>query len=227
VTSKAPSVPKHIRTPEIQSRDVANVLQSDDVAQLQILGVKTGVNSAADNNNIWIGTGGFFDTTFTNNATTKIILVVWSGTDSSFVGATAPQITYPLDAGASVTLGIADSVAGGGFSAIYPETTMNMAGQIDNTWGEFTTGGVYSTIDISREVNMSGRAMSIDSKTSGCKADMETCAFVCKDGADTCWVAGSYELLNCDNNVNNNDNADSTSGGCQMGNGGVVDVTFY
>jgi hypothetical protein len=188
------------------------------------------VNAVANNNDIWIGPGGFFQATFSNNATTKIILVVWSGAGTSFVEKYTPQITYPLDPGSSVTLGIANSVSGG-FTAIYPDTTMNLAGQIGNTWGEFTTSGKDSTIDISREVNMAGNAVTIDAKTSGCLANMQTCAFTCKNGLNTCWQAGTYQLLNCNNMINNNYYKDPAtgveSGGCQMGNGGEVDVTFH
>jgi hypothetical protein len=191
------------------------------------LNIIPGINSNTNNNNIWLGTDGFFQTTFTNNNVEDIILVVWAGDSASFVQAKPPFITYPLVAGASVTLSIADGVAGGAFSAVYPETVINDWGQIDNTWGEFSTNGADSTIDISREVNMVGSAMKIEAHTTQCVADMNTCVFECIEG-NTCGAAGSYKLINCNNGINNNYSTDPVdSGGCQMGNGGEIDVTFF
>jgi hypothetical protein len=65
-------------------------------------------------------------------------------------------------------------------------------GQISQTWGEYTFGA-FSTVDVSREVNMNGRAMSI--KTPNCVSDMNTCVFKCLGGVTSCMTG--YELSNC------------------------------
>jgi hypothetical protein len=188
------------------------------------------VNAYANNNYVWIGDGGYFEITFTNNNGNQIILIFWAGDNSGFVNAHQPLITYSLAAGASVRVGVADGVGKGGFSAVYPDTPTGSYGQVNNTWGEFTAAGQYSTFDISREVNMHGHDMKIESKTTSCVADMVTCAFLCNQG-DNCYVAGSYHLLNCQNGINNNYYLDqatgAVSGGCQIGDGGEIDVTFF
>jgi hypothetical protein len=231
-TSTSIVSPTSSPVPNIQAGSASDSLVADDLTRLHSLGIMPGINAAANNNKIWIGTDGFLTSTFRNNYTADMILVVWAGDASTmFVGSSQPFITYSLAINSTVTLSIADNVPRGAFSAVYPDTSMNQWGQINNTWGEFTTSGANSTIDISREINMQGKEMKVVTQQTQCVADMDTCAFVCNDGADTCWQAGTYSLINCDNHVNNNyhmgpDAGDVPSGGCQIGNGGEVDVTF-
>jgi hypothetical protein len=219
-----------INTP--QGRDASTVLSANDQSLLSSLQVKfPGVNAVTKNDYVWIGDDGFVKTTFTNNDTNPIILILWAGYNSDFVNEYQPQITYPLATGSSVTVSIAAGVGQGGFSAVYPDTPFGSFGQVNNTWGEFTVAGTDSTIDISRMINMQGHNITVESKTTGCIADMETCAFTCYEGDDNCFLPGKYYLADCQNGINNNYYLDTTtgavSGGCQMGNGGEVLVTFW
>ena len=80
---------------------------------------------------------------------------------------------------------------------------------------------------------MSGHPMHIE-LDSGCISDLETCVFQCKDGSNTCWEAGTYELANCvpaeeggQPGAANGSNYGQPSGGCQgFENGGHINVTF-
>lgn len=117
----------------------------------------------------------------------------------------------------------------GGWAGLYNEiTTLSQYGQVFNTWGEFTTGD-FATVNVSREVNMGGNAMSI--KVNGCTSNKSTCVFVCKSG-NSCMDAGTYDLLNCA--AGSQPGAASglyggqPSGGCQgFSNGGTVAVQFF
>lgn len=66
-------------------------------------------------------------------------------------------------------------------------------GQISETWGEGTFGEQWSTVDVSREVNMNGRPMKI--VTPQCVSDMDTCVFKCSNGESSCMYG--YSLVNC------------------------------
>lgn len=185
-------------------------LEDRDISSLLKLGItKTGINSQAPTSNVWIGTNGKYTNEFTNESGESLVLVVW-GVAGSWVGGlnpVQPLVTASLGPNEKTTLSFADG-ASGGWAAIYPDTTLNL-GQVFNTWGEFTFGP-YSTVDVSREVNMNGRNMTI--VTPGCVSDMKTCVFVCKNGALSCWL--EYELLNCHAGNGGGSDAAAMNGGC-------------
>jgi hypothetical protein len=121
----------------------------------------------------------------------------------------------------------------GAFAAIYGETQINFAGQVGNTWGEFTfnTNNVFSTTDVSRLITSSGNNMSIQNyKSKGgaktCLTDMSTCVFTCDNGASSCTTG--YSLQNCPvGGAGNTADAAGLNGGCSYeGNSGYSLVTF-
>lgn len=124
-----------------------------------------------------------------------------NGYASSFVTAHAPKLTISIPYGSSVTVSMANGVTGA-FTAIYRRVTaVSPNGQVFNTWGEFTTGN-YATINVSRLPNMGGNQFAIRVST-GCVADNAHCAYICKSG-NTCWESGSYDLIGCSSQKNNN-----------------------
>jgi len=168
-----------------------SVLAASDASALVALGFAgAGINAVAPNGGAWLGADGTYTTDFQNNSTEQVVLTIWTGA-TSWVNKFQPAITVSLPPGSIQTVSFADGVSGG-WAGIYPTTTL-VNGQVSNTWGEFTFSGIYSTIDVSREVNMDGRGLRIETPT--CVTDMNTCVFVCKDGASTCWL--DYELQNC------------------------------
>ncbi|KAF2421037.1 hypothetical protein EJ08DRAFT_523550 [Tothia fuscella] len=173
---------------EVSKRSVLSVADTSLISTLGMAG--TGVNAAANNGGAWLGSDGAFTNTFQNNATEPMILVIWTGA-TSWVNKFVPAITVSLAPGASQVVSFADGVSGG-WAGVYKDTKM-VDGQLSQTWGEFTTKGVYSTVDVSREVNMAGRGMRIE--TSNCVTDMSTCVFTCKGGLLSCWL--DYQLENC------------------------------
>ena len=108
-----------------------------------------------------------------------------------WVNEVPPLITYSLAAGQSITLSFSNQVSGA-WSAIYSDTVM-FDGMISNTIGEFTFAGIYSTVDVSRLVNMNGHSMSIVGPK--CTSDMNTCVFECPTGKNSCMTG--YILTNC------------------------------
>ncbi|RMZ77311.1 hypothetical protein DV737_g4453, partial [Chaetothyriales sp. CBS 132003] len=184
---------------------------STDIARLADLGITSaGINSYTATSNAWIGDDGDYTNVFENQSGESVILVVW-GVSGSWVGGLDPVqalITYSLDDLENVTISFAEG-ASGGWSGIYSDTTLS-DGQIFNTWGEYTFSGDYSTVDVSREVNMDGHNMTI--VTPSCVSDMDTCVFVCTDGATSCWL--DYELLNCDASNGGGSDSSATDGGC-------------
>jgi hypothetical protein len=137
-----------------------------------------------------------------------------------------PAIAVTLESGASQVVSFANGVSGG-WTGIYKDTTL-VNGQVSQTWGEFTFSGIYSTVDVSREVNMKGRGMRIETPT--CISDMATCVFVCKGGLPTCWL--DYELQNCapgsQVGANFGISYGMPSGGCTgMGVDGKLKTFFY
>jgi len=194
-----------------------------DMSRLNTIGFKAlGTNSQTANGGCWLGSDGPNVNTVTNGAGVPIIVVVWgaSGYAASFMSSgIAPYITYGLAAGASTTISCAD--VSGGMAAVYPDTTLTSFGQIGNTWVEFTWGS-WGTVDISKEVTMSGHAVSVSSPV--CTTDMNTCVFVCNSG-DTCGAAGTYTLKNC-SGPNKQSDAAAMNGGCLMGPGAHVSTTF-
>ena len=162
-----------------------------------------GQNPTGDNGIFWIGDDGPNTLTFYNEATNPspvpVTLIMWYDAPNtytaSFVAAYAPLISYSLpDTGDSVTISVANGVSGAWAALNDHVSDLTVNGQVNNTWGEFTTGE-YATVDISREVNMVGNTMSLTT-SGGCNANLDTCAYACISG-NTCYTAGSYELLNC------------------------------
>ncbi|KAI9647262.1 hypothetical protein NHQ30_003645 [Ciborinia camelliae] len=191
-----------------------------------------GTNAQAPNGGVWIGSQGPNTFPFTNNAAVPITVIIWTGAagdyGSSFMNARAPQISYSLNAGQTVTISMANGVSGGWAGLYDRKTTLSQYGQINNTWGEFTTGA-YATVDVSREVNMKGNSMSI--QVAGCTSDMSKCVFTCNGGNNTCGAAGTYSLTNCAPGSQPGATyglyGGQPSGGCQgFNNGGKVTVGF-
>ncbi|RMZ82781.1 hypothetical protein DV738_g1649, partial [Chaetothyriales sp. CBS 135597] len=182
-----------------------------DIAQLITLGIsKIGINSYEKTTNAWIGDDGDYTNVFENTSGENLILVLW-GVAGSWVGGLSPiqpLITYSLGPSEKVTISFADG-ASGGWAGLYSDTTLSN-GQIFNTWGEYTFNSDYSTVDVSREPNMNGNNMTI--VTPGCVSDMNTCVFVCKDGAISCWL--DYELINCDASNGGGSDEAAKNGGC-------------
>ncbi|KAL1303020.1 hypothetical protein AAFC00_003333 [Neodothiora populina] len=189
---------------------------------LNILGVLTGTNSFTSDCEAWIGTDGEYISEFENVSGENVTLVVW-GTEGSWVNVKKPLITYEMSNGTSLNVSFS-SGASGAWAAIYENTTM-ANGQISETWGEYTFDGQFSTFDVSREVNMGGHSMTIE--TDGCTSDMDTCVFKCLSG-DSCWQ--EYDLFNCDNGSQTGamkgtyDGA--ASGGCRVGDDKRVKTTL-
>jgi len=173
----------------------------------------------------WLGDSGTgTQTNFTNKAKDTITVVLWHLPLGDYaamcMNVKQPQITHTLKPGESVLVTIADGVSGA-FSAVYPQTKINFAGQISNTWGEFTTGP-YGTVDVSREVAPEGNGMSITTST-GCKSDFKSCFFACTalNAQGVCGEAGTYKLHNCPEQSD----ASGMNGGCP-GMSGKVAVAF-
>ncbi|KAK2616310.1 hypothetical protein QQS21_000744 [Conoideocrella luteorostrata] len=201
------------------------------MASIGILG--QGVNAMSDSGRIWIGEGGPNTFTFKNDADGPLIVVLWdfppSDYEASFMNARHAAVSSSLPRkGDRVVVSLANGVSGGWSALVNQNTKLSQYGQIDNTWGEFTTGN-YATVDISREVNMRGTSMSVRT-SGGCVSDMNRCVFVCKSG-DKCGESGSYTLQDCQpgsqpgaNYWTDNVNA---SGGCQAwSNGGHLEITL-
>jgi hypothetical protein len=203
-----------------------SVLAATDAAFLTSIGFAgTGINSAVNNGAVWLGNDGPFTNDFQNNSTENVILTIWTGA-TSWVNANVPKITVSLPPGAMQTVSFANGVSGA-WAGVYASTTLVM-GQISQTWGEFTFAGEYTTIDVSREVNMAGRGMRIE--TPNCLSDMTHCVFVCTDGTNTC--LDNYALQNCaigsQVGANFGTYAGKDSGGCSgFGDTGNIKTFFY
>ncbi|OAA60683.1 hypothetical protein ISF_05722 [Cordyceps fumosorosea ARSEF 2679] len=147
-----------------------------------------GINSLRPNGKAWIGSGGPNTFKFTNRATTHpspvpVTLVLWAW-------------DHDRDYQAIVVVLVADGVVSGFAALNNHATVLSGAGLVYNTWGEFNTEGA-GTVDVSREVNARGNAMSIRA-SNGCESNMGKCVFVCKNGGvGHCGDAGSYHLTNC------------------------------
>lgn len=183
----------------------------DDVKHMKSLGfADAGVNPTSDCENVWIGNNGPYTNTYINHSGKHIVVVVW-GTEGSWVNAKRPDVTVSIRPGGKKTLSFANTANGGW--AIVDKGTKLVNGQISDTWGEFTFGP-YGVVDVSREVNMSGRRMEIHGPQ--CVTDMDTCVFVCPKGMNDCWH--EYELHNCENGsqpgANYGIHAGMPSGGC-------------
>lgn len=175
------------------------------------------MNPTAAGNTPWVGDDGQFTNTFYNDAAEDMVLVVW-GPSGSWVNAVQPQLTLSIPQNSSQTVSFPIGWSGA-WAPVYSDTTL-VNGQVSQTWGEGTFSPPYSVVDVSREVNMNGRTMSIVGPQ--CTTDMTTCVFQCAGGATTCMTG--YELVNCATgsqagaNFGTYDGA--ASGGCGgMGNG--------
>lgn len=138
---------------------------------------------------VWVGEDGKYTNTFRNNHTEPIIVVVW-GPWASWVNVKVPLLTLSLEPNETETISMKSGFSGG-WAGVYNDTNL-IDGQVNNTWGEITTGP-WGAYDVSREPNMKGRGMSI--KGPRCVSDMKRCVFVCKN-ADRC--THDYDLLNCE-----------------------------
>lgn len=213
--------------------DLAFGLNRPDCQYMSSIGMAgQGANENVSNGHIWIGDDGPNTFTFTNQAKVPLVLVLWdflpNGYQAAFMNVRRPKVSYSLHNRDEVTVSVANGVSGGWSTLVNSETRLTQHGLIDNTWGEFTTGE-HATVDISREVNMSGTGIAV--RTSGdCTSDMDTCVFVCRSGT-TCGESGTYELLNCQPGSQPGAAygtfANAASGGCQgWSNGGRLQVTL-
>ncbi|KAK7545280.1 hypothetical protein IWX49DRAFT_432328 [Phyllosticta citricarpa] len=199
---------------ELKERSLGSVLLAvADEAKIIAKGlVAIGENAVSSGSSlVWIGSDGKWTNTYHNQADEDCVLVVW-GSAGSWVNAKAPLVTVSIPAGENKTLSFADG-ASGAWAVMYEDTEL-VNGQISQTWGEYTFGE-YGVVDVSREVNMQGHNMTI--QTPNCVTDMETCVFVCKDPSSiSCWL--EYELKNCENGsqegANKGTYAGADSGGC-------------
>ncbi|KAK3375886.1 hypothetical protein B0T24DRAFT_698485 [Lasiosphaeria ovina] len=203
-------------------------LSRDDCNYLSSIGFAGPGSNPSGGSNIRIGNGGPNTMTF-SSPNTDVVLVMWERVDdaSAFVAVNRPRLTWSLPRGSSVTVSLDNGVSGA-WSAIYGrQTRLAWTGVVENTWGEFTTGG-SATVNISREPNMGGNNF-VARVSTGCQADMDHCSYVCKQG-NSCWQSGSYSLIGCTEQPNNNayfGGADP-SGGCQgWSNNGHIDAYFY
>lgn len=139
----------------------------------------------------WLGIDGPYINDFVNSSDEYVILVIW-GPAGSWVNAITPIITVLIAAGGRQTISFANGTSGA-WAPVYSDTRRSLYGQIDQTWGEYTFNGRWSTVDVSREVNMNGKPMKII--TPNCISDFSRCVFQCVAGVSTCTIG--YELFNC------------------------------
>lgn len=176
---------------EVEKR-AASFLNTADAARLTSMGAQTGTNNVAANGLMpWIGADGKFTNEFTNVSGEDLVLAVW-GPAGSWVNAVKPQITVSIPKNTSQTISFPVGWSGA-WAPVYGSTTM-INGQIFETWGEGTFAPPYSVVDVSREVNMAGRSMSIVGPQ--CTTDMNTCVFKCGDSSAKQCLTG-YVLENC------------------------------
>ena len=162
----------------------------DAAGRLTNMGVVSlGINSDVPNGQAWLGQNGAYRNQFVNDADEDSILVLW-GVAGSWVNAVPPTITVSLAAGADTWISFADGVSGA-WAAICPDTQL-VNGQTSNTWGEFTFKKL-GVVDVSREVNMEGHAMSIGGPT--CTSNMDIHVFMCSSGTI---CLEDYFLQNCE-----------------------------
>jgi hypothetical protein len=201
------SIPKHLTNAPSRIKNEKRDLLSYAAG----LGAKVGINSYAPTSNAWIGSDGPYTNTFTNDAGVPLVLYCW-GPAGSWVNDVPPLISHPLSAGESVDVSYAEG-ASGACSHVTSDITM-VNGQIFNTWIEYTFAGVWTTYDVSREVNMNGRAISTVGPS--CTTDMNTCVFVCEDESlPSCWYG--YTLKNCGTSNGGGSGNDPNLGGAPSG----------
>jgi len=180
----------HNERREIKQRDLS-LLSAADSANLLSLGFNAlGLNPTSQGNTPWIGTDGQFTNEFINQSDEDLVLTIW-GPAGSWVNAIRPQITVSIPQGSSQTVSFPVGWSGA-WAPVYGSTSL-VNGQIFDTWGEGTFNPPYSVVDVSREVNMNGKSMSIVGPQ--CTTDMNTCVFKCAGNVDQCLTG--YELVNC------------------------------
>lgn len=188
-------------------------------------GAQPGANAGVPTSNAWIGSQGPYTNTFTNAAAEDAVLFCW-GPAGSWINAVPPLISEPIAAGQSVTVSYAEG-ASGACAPVFADTSM-VNGQLYQTWLEYTFAGVWSTYDVSREVNMNGRTIStvhkidgnFNGSSNGCLTDMNTCVFKCSDPtAASCWYG--YQLENCGASNGGGSGVDPTTGGASGGCNGI------
>ena len=111
-----------------------------------------------------------------------VVFVFWQQIDdtSSFMKVnTAPLLTVSMFPGETLYFSMKNGISGA-FAGIYNhETTLTPDGQINNLWGEISTGP-HGTFDVTAEVNMAGNSMNIQGP--GCTADTNRCVYKCYTG---------------------------------------------
>ncbi|EJT78275.1 hypothetical protein GGTG_03377 [Gaeumannomyces tritici R3-111a-1] len=183
-------------------------LTASDCKYMSKMGMKgQGVNARKNpGSGIWVGEDGHNTFVFENESKGKVTVIIWNkGTlpdgkpdyEGHCMNVRVPQVSWSLAKGEKVTVSLSKEKVSGGFAAIYEGSTkINGFGQIDQTWGEFTTGD-YATVDVSRLIRMDGEPMSMRTSV-GCVSNMEKCVFVCKQG-NICGKPDTYNLQNCVN----------------------------
>ena len=154
--------------------------------------VSLGILPAVSNGQVTVGTDGPYTSQIVNSASQSFDLVCWLASTEGFVKAYNPSVVTTVAPGASTTLTFANG-ATGACAPVYASTTLTANGQINNTWWEWTFEP-SGTMDISREVNANGNAISSHSPA-GCTASLTNCAFVCPAGESSCAVG--YEVTGC------------------------------
>jgi hypothetical protein len=218
----AASVPSAVAAPLAGVKSTASGFTTDVTSRLTSLGfLSTAVNAVANNGGCWIGSDGPNTNLVKNGASESIVVVVWGPMGSWMTNPSMqPSISVGLAPGQSVTISCGDVT--GGMAAIYGNTKLSPFGQIDQTWVEFTFGQ-YGTVDVSREVNMSGNPVSVVGDK--CTTDMNTCVFTCLAG-NTCMTLGSYKLNNCSPANGGQSDLLGQNGGCLMGPNAKLTTTF-
>lgn len=207
----------HHERRDLDRRDL-NILSAVASSHLLGLGFKAlGLNPTSQGNTPWIGQDGQFTNEFINQSGEDLTMVIW-GPAGSWVNAIQPQITVSIPHNSSQTVSFPVGWSGA-WAPVYGDSQL-VNGQICDTWGEGTFSPPYSVVDVSREVNMNGRSMSIVGPQ--CTSNMDTCVFKCADGSSSCLTG--YQLYNCDPKVQQGANFGTydgaASGGCGgMGNG--------
>lgn len=181
----------HHERRDLDHRDLNTLLTSIDSSNLLKLGLKlTGLNPTSAGQTPWVGKDGQFTNEFINQSGEDLVLVLW-GPAGSWVNAIQPQLTLSIASNASKIVSFPIGWSGA-WAPIYGSTSLKN-GQIYDTWGEGTFNPPYSVVDVSREVNMNGRSMSIVGPQ--CTTDMNTCVFKCSGNVDQCLTG--YQLVNC------------------------------
>jgi len=203
--------------------NTGELLSAAGKALLSKLGASVGLNPTSEGA-VFIGPGGAFESKVTNNAGSDIIWTCFTAA-GMWINANIPLITLSIPAGSTKTVSFSSTFSGG-CAAIYPDTILK-DGLIYNTLFEFTGAGLYTTYDVSREVNMKGNDMYVKGKT--CVSDMNTCVFKCNDPSAESCITG-YSIHNCDAATGGGVGHDSTgaaSGGCtDLGASGTLTINL-